>query len=99
MPIELCTIVKKSKDQVSCNLNDEVAILNLKSALYFGLDEVGAVIWEALSEPKSVSELCGTVLDRFEVDERQCSTDIIGFLAHLKKSGLVEFVPSHTSSS
>jgi hypothetical protein len=39
MPIELSTVVKKSKEQVSCSLNDEVAILNLKSALYFGLDE------------------------------------------------------------
>ena len=35
MPIELSTIVMQSKDQVSCNLDDEVAILNLQSTAVF----------------------------------------------------------------
>jgi hypothetical protein len=45
MQIELATTVKQSTEQVSCNLNGEIAILNLKSTLYFRLDEVGACIW------------------------------------------------------
>jgi Coenzyme PQQ synthesis protein D (PqqD) len=94
MPIELSTVVKQSKHQVSCNLNDEVAILNLKSTLYFGLDEVGAYIWQALSEPRAVSELCKAVLDRFDVDEARCRTDVIEFLTKLGEAGLIDFVPS-----
>jgi Coenzyme PQQ synthesis protein D (PqqD) len=86
--------VKQSKDQVSCKLNGEVAILNLKSTLYFGLDKVGAYIWEALREPRKVSELCATVLDRFDVDEDQCRTDIFGFLTQLEQAGLIELVPA-----
>jgi len=34
-----------SKDQISCDLAGEAAILELKSGTYFGLDEVGAVVW------------------------------------------------------
>ena len=99
MPIELSTVVKQSKHQVSCNLNDEVAILNLKSTLYFGLDEVGAYIWQALSEPRAVSELCKAVLDRFDVDEVRCHTDVLEFLTKLDQAGLIEFVPSEVPAS
>jgi hypothetical protein len=93
MPIELSTTVKQSKHQVSCDLNDEVAILNLKSTLYFGLEEVGAYIWQALREPLAVSELCKAVLDRFDVDESRCHTDVFEFLTTLDQAGLVESVP------
>jgi hypothetical protein len=40
MRIQLATMVQQSTEQVSCDLNGEIAILNLKSTLYFGLDEV-----------------------------------------------------------
>jgi hypothetical protein len=99
MAIELSTVVKQSKHQVSCNLNDEVAILNLKSTLYFGLDEVGAYIWQALSEPRAVSELCKAVLGRFDVDEARCHTDVLEFLTKLDQVGLIEFVPSQVPTS
>jgi Coenzyme PQQ synthesis protein D (PqqD) len=90
MPMNLLTIVKQSKDQASCCLNDEVAILNLQSAMYFGLDEVGAFIWQALNEPRPMSEICSMVLDSFEVDTERCSTDVFNFITKLEKEGLVE---------
>jgi hypothetical protein len=92
MSIEMSTIVKQSKEQVSCSLNEEVAILNLKSTLYFGLDEVGAYIWRAMSEPRSVSELCRQILDHFEIDEPHCHADVLEFLGKLEETGLIEFV-------
>jgi Coenzyme PQQ synthesis protein D (PqqD) len=93
MPIELSTVVKQSKHQISCNLDDEVAILNLQSTVYFGLDKVGAYIWQALSEPRTVNELCKSVLDRYDIDEGRCHSDVIEFLTKLDEAGLIDFVP------
>jgi hypothetical protein len=92
MKIELATIVKQSKEQVSCNLNGEIAILNLKSTLYFGLDEVGACVWEAISEPRKVSDVCKRVLERFDVGQEQCQADVLEFVGRLDESGLIEIV-------
>jgi hypothetical protein len=97
MPIELSTIVRRSKSQVSCTLNDEVAILNLESTLYFGLNEVGSFIWQALSEPKRVGELCEAVLDCFEIDAALCRTDVIRLLTELEEAGLIEIIPSQAA--
>jgi hypothetical protein len=93
VPIELSTVVKQTEHQVSCNLNDEVVILNLKSAFYFGLDKLGAYIWQELSEPRAVSEVCQAVLDRYDIEEARCHTDVIEFLAKLGEAGLVDFMP------
>jgi hypothetical protein len=94
MSIALTTMVSRGKDQLSCNLGDEVAILNLKSTLYFGLDEVGAFIWQAVEKPQSVVEICRAIIERYEVDEARCQADVFAFLNKLNELGLIKMTPS-----
>lgn len=86
------TVVRKSGSQVSCVLDDEVAILNLDRALYFGLTDVGAHIWEGLQEPRSVGEICDGVMTNFDVTAEVCRADVSRFLVSLRDAGLVEIV-------
>jgi hypothetical protein len=90
--LDATTTVKKSEHQVSCNLDDEVAILETKSALYFGLNPVGAHIWQLLDQPSSVDHLCDSVMQHFDVEPTTCRTDILRFLGSLQQAGLVEEV-------
>jgi hypothetical protein len=89
MKIELGTTVKQSTNQVSTNLNDEVAILNLESSLYFGLDEVGAYIWQTIREPTKISDLCEQVLERYDVGAQECQADILEFIQKLDDAKLL----------
>ncbi|MCB1485644.1 MAG: PqqD family protein, partial [Hyphomicrobiaceae bacterium] len=86
------TRIRKSADQVSCELNGEVAILNLKSAQYFGLDPVGAHIWAALEGVQEVAALVSTVVTVYDVDEAHCTSDIIDLVTKLNDEGLIEIV-------
>ncbi|MBS0547249.1 MAG: PqqD family protein [Proteobacteria bacterium] len=86
------TIVKRSDRQVAANLDGEVAILDLEKGLYFGLQDVGAHVWEALQKPRSVDELCSTVLAHFDVEPEVCRTDLMKFLTSLHEIGLIEVV-------
>src|SRR5689334_11719159 len=99
MSIEQSATFKKVPHQVSCSLNEEVAILNLNSSLYFGLDEVGAFVWNLLSEPRTIAQLSLAVTDHFEVNEGQCLADMRKFLTELTKAGLVEELASWPSST
>lgn len=98
MSLKLSTLVKQSSDQVSCNIDREVAILNLKSTLYFGLDDVGSFIWQMMREPTRVVEICKAIVDQFEVDEAQSQVDVMAFLGELDKVGLIELVSSTTTA-
>ncbi|MGA8172279.1 MAG: PqqD family protein [Methylocystis sp.] len=84
------TLVQQAKEQLSCPLNEEVAILNLKSTLYYSLEGVGPFIWQQLSEEKTVKEIVVAVVKRFDVDELQCEADVIAFLNELGAAGLIQ---------
>ena len=90
--LELSTIVKRSTQQVACNLNDEVALLHLDSALYFGLQGVGAQIWTGLEAPRSVADICNDIVRDFDVGPADCRNDVMKFLSSLQEAGLIETV-------
>jgi hypothetical protein len=90
--LELSTVVKRSDQQVACNLNDEVALLHLDSAHYFGLQGVGAHIWTGLEAPRSVAEICDDIVRSFDVESADCREDVMKFLTTLQEAGLIETV-------
>ena len=94
MAIDLSTTIKQANAQLSCSLGEEVAILNVNSALYYSFGDVGRVIWEQLKEEKSAKELCKVVTEQFDVTEGRSESDVIAFLNELADAGLIEIVCS-----
>jgi hypothetical protein len=86
------TLVKRSDKQVSCVLDEEVALLNLDRALYFGLNGAGAYIWHRLQEPRSVANLCRDVVAHFDVSPEVCRDDVGKFLVRLLEEGLIDSI-------
>lgn len=84
------SVVVASKEQVSCELDGEAAILNLKDGVYYGLDPVGAAVWKLLQQPRTVSELRDALLEEYEVDAERCERDLMALLAELATCGLVQ---------
>jgi hypothetical protein len=84
------SIVVAAKDQVSSDLGGEVAILDLKAGVYYGLDAVGVRIWSLIQEPRSVNEIRDILLEEYEVEPERCERDLLGLLRRLAEEGLVE---------
>ena len=84
------TIVKAIKDQVSADLKDEAVILNLKNSVYYGLNPVGARIWQLIQEPTSVAALREKILAEYDVEAARCEEDVLTLLEALKAQGLIE---------
>ena len=84
------SVLVVTKDQVSADLSEEAAILNLKSGIYYGLNEVGARIWKLVQESKTVSEIKDTLVREYDVKSDQCETDLFALLAELLSKGLIE---------
>lgn len=88
--ISLETIVVASKNQVSCSLDDEVAIVHVRAGIYYGLDPVGARIWELIATPRSVRAVRDALLAEYQVDAERCEGDLVTLLRTLTDAGLVE---------
>lgn len=84
------SIVVASKDQISCDLEGEAAILNLKSGTYFGLDLVGAAIWSLIGQPRRVVEIRNALIDQFDVEAERCTRDLVRLLGELHAHGLIQ---------
>jgi hypothetical protein len=84
------TRVMAVKNQVSSFLGQEAVILHLGKGEYYGLNEVGAVIWELLQKPTSAAKIAGEITRRFEVTQRQSMSDVLQLLNRLQEAKLIE---------
>lgn len=81
--------VRVADDQVSCELDGEAAILELKQGVYYGLNPVGATVWALISKPRTVAELKRAVLEQYDVTPEQCERDLLELLGELAERGLI----------
>ena len=79
-----------SKEQASCDLAGETAIVNLKSGVYYGLDPMGTHVWKLLHEPVTFGGLCESLMREYDVDGARLETDMRAFLRDLADHGLVD---------
>ena len=79
-----------SKDQASCDLAGETAVVNLRSGVYFGLDAMGTHVWELLREPVTFRGLCDALIREYDVDGSRLESDMRAFLNELADHGLVD---------
>jgi hypothetical protein len=84
------TIMVVAREQVSCDLGGEVAILNLKNGVYYGLNPIGAKIWNMLQKPAKMNTMRDVILDEYEVEPKQCEHDLLSILQQLISEGLIE---------
>jgi hypothetical protein len=85
------SLVSASKQQVSCDLQDEVVILNLANGEYYGLNPVGARVWELIQEPRSFGEICDILIAEYEgaqLDE--VARGVQALLEDMENESLVE---------
>lgn len=80
-----------TKQQVSCELGEETAVLNMKNSVYYGLDTVGARIWRLLQQPTSISTIRDVIVEEYDVTPQQAESDLRVLLEKLLGEGLVEF--------
>jgi Coenzyme PQQ synthesis protein D (PqqD) len=76
-------------DQLSSKLGDKVVILNLESGVYFGLDPVGARVWELIQDAKSVTEIRDAILAEFDVTSEVLEKDLSDLFAQMQAQGLI----------
>jgi hypothetical protein len=95
-PLSIRSIVTASPDQISCPLGEESAILNVRNTVYYGLNPIGARVWNMLQQPKSVEELRDTLLDEYDVECESCERDLFDLLEKLRAEGLIHVCDAPT---
>lgn len=76
-------------DVLARQVGDETVILHLGSGNYFGLDPVGARLWQLLDEGRTPAEACEQLLAEYEVSRERLEADLAALLQDLLANGLL----------
>lgn len=89
MKLSGSTVITVNKDYVYCNVEDEMVLLGMEDGIYYGLNPVGAFIWEQITEPKTIDQVRDAILDEYEVEKGECERDLIDLLNELAEKGMI----------
>jgi hypothetical protein len=70
-------------------VGDETVILDLAGGTYYGLDPVGARIWQLMGEGKPLGEICDTMLDEYDVSREALQRDVLELAGKLLERKLI----------
>src|SRR5215212_8196102 len=84
------SVVVVSKSQLASDIGGETVILALTAGRYYGLDAVGARIWQLIQEPRAITDIRKTIVAEYEVDPERCEADLLQLLEQMAAAGLVE---------
>ena len=71
-------------------VGEETVILDLASGTYFGLDPVGARIWQLLGEGRTLEEVCESMRAEYAVSQDEIERDLSDLLAALVEKELIK---------
>ena len=66
---DLYSIVSRSPDMVVDEIDGELVMISLKEDAFYGLNDVGAEIWDWREEPSSIEEIIGHILEEHDVSK------------------------------
>jgi len=75
---------------IARQVGDEIVLLDLDNGTYFGLDPIGARIWELISQGRTLAAVCEVILDEYDVTREIIEQDLLKLVADLAAQRLVK---------
>jgi hypothetical protein len=93
MVVSLESAVSISDDVIFRELHGELVLLNLASGVYFGLNDVGARMWQLLAEHHALRRVFELLQDEYDVAPATLEQDLRALVGQLSAQGLVRVDP------
>jgi hypothetical protein len=90
MEISLDHALSIPADVVFRQLDEEAVLLNLKSGIYFGLNDVGARVWQLIAERRTLSRVLDALIEEYAATPEVLERDLLELSRQLCAKGLVE---------
>jgi len=88
--IQASTVVQVAPNQTATEIEEEKIILDLRRGIYYGLNPVGAAIWDLMQDATTVSEIVDAIAAEYDVDREQCLNDTVRLVEDLHEKELVK---------
>lgn len=83
------TLISRSSSFLVASVHDEIVMMDLKSGRYYGLDDIGSVIWQHLEQPRRCAELVDSLVAEFDADRAVIAADVHKLLSLMAEHNVV----------
>lgn len=91
-PIVAESLVRIPSSVYARSFGDELVLLDFGRGEYFGLDEVGAVVWRLCEAGEPLHVIAAALVERYAVSYEAALDDIVELVTHMRDSHLVTIV-------
>lgn len=70
-------------------IDGEAVVLNLENGTFHTYNSLATFIWQQADGKTSIKDIIESVVREFEVDEKQCQEDCVGFIQELVEKELI----------
>lgn len=88
--ITLNSVVNRSTNLVSNEIDGDLVMLSIKNSKYYGSEVVGSRIWDLIGQPTPVVNVCDALVSEFDIDRSTCESEALTFLQRMLDEELVE---------
>lgn len=81
----------------AAHLGDEAVLLDANSGRYYGLNELGARIFELAKSATPVHEIAAALLKEYKVEEDRLEADLVAFLREMEERELIHVTNGSTA--
>ena len=82
------TVLVRSEGPLGTSIPGETVILDPVKGVYFGLDGVGARVWELIEDPVALGAVLDALEAEYDVDRPTLEYDVRNLVADLIQAGL-----------
>ena len=73
-------------------MDGETLMLDAHAGVYYGLDPIGAQIWEYLASPVTIPDLVSRLEEQFDVETERCTRDVAHLIEQLSSRTMVKAI-------
>ncbi|MEW4429446.1 lasso peptide biosynthesis PqqD family chaperone [Paenibacillus pabuli] len=84
--------VKQKEGNLVSDMGGEKVMMSIQSGKYYNLGSTGGRIWELLSQERTIADLVDVLASEYEIDADTCHAQVIPFLEHMSREGLIDIV-------
>ncbi|MDB5722998.1 MAG: hypothetical protein JWP15_3616 [Alphaproteobacteria bacterium] len=86
-------MISRNGTLLEAEVDGEIVALNVESGTCYGFNSTATRIWSMIEQPRSLDEICSTLVEQFDVQPEACRGDVVELLRELQADGLVRTDP------
>jgi hypothetical protein len=88
--LTLDCIVQRDPEIIAAEADQDLVMVSIANGTYYGVSDVARAIWQAIEQPRKVSDLVDDLSCSYNVDRSKCEAETLSFLRDLLSERLLQ---------